>query len=258
MQRHELAPPQAGGQVQKEEFIVAFRLRLDEKPLKFLPRQHLHLPRLLGRQLTADGRVHTDQPILHRLLQRGAAGGVTHTHHPVGQSFAVLFGEALPTVFLEPTVELLQVILGQLVQWDVADLRDDVQTDAALVSLLGSGADLGLGVILVPVYQPVSKGHLGPHLLRLQSAACLLEFLEFRLTLLLGFRQNIFRFGVAVVIVADDDTALPVPILALSYGSVPGFSFSCHGFNSFPNRSSMKPPTIPEAVFYISGVTWWW
>ena len=89
---------------------------LNEEPLKFLPRQYLHLPRLLGRQLAADGRVHTDQPILHRLLQRGAAGGVTHTHHSVGQPFAVLVGEALPATFLEPTVELLQVVLCQLVQ----------------------------------------------------------------------------------------------------------------------------------------------
>ena len=39
-------------------------------------------------------------------------------------------------------------------------------------------------------------------------------------------------------------------------GRVSGFSFSCHGFNSFPKMSSMKPPTMPEAVFCISDVTW--
>ena len=37
---------------------------------------------------------------------------------------------------------------------------------------------------------------------------------------------------------------------------VPGFSLSCHGFNSFPKMSSMKLPTMPEAVFCISDVTW--
>ena len=224
--------------------------------MKFLPRQHLHLPCLLGRQLAADGRVHTDQPILHRLLQCGAAGGVAHTHHSVGQPFAVLVGEPLPAAFLEPTVELLQVILRQLVQRDVSNFRDDVQSDAAFVSLLRGGTDLGLGVILIPVCQPISEGHLWPHLLRLQPAAFLLELLEFFKALLLRFGEDIFRLGVAVIVIADDDAPLPPTILALPYCSVSGFSLSCHGFNSFPKISSMKPPTMPQACFCISEVTW--
>ena len=72
---------------------------------------------------------------------------MTHTHHSVGQPFAVLVGEPLPTAFLEPTVELLQVVLCQLVQRDVPNLRNDMQADAALVSLekwngtMGEGGD---------------------------------------------------------------------------------------------------------------------
>lgn len=62
--------------------------------------------------------------------------------------------------------------------------------------------------------------------------------------------------GVGIVIVADDNSPLPPTILALPYCSVSGFSFPCHGFNSFPKMSSMKPPTMPEAVFCISEVTW--
>ena len=256
LQRHQLTPAQASRQVQKEHFVVALELRLNEKPLQLLPRQHLHLPRLLGRQLAADGRVHTDQPILHRLFQCGAAGGVAHAHHPVGQPFAVLVGEPLPATFLEPTVELLQVILCQLIQRDVSNFRDDVQSDAAFVSLLRGGTDLGLGVILIPVCQPISEGHLWPHLLRLQPAAFLLELLELLDALLLGFGEDIFRFGIAVIIIADDNSPLPTAILALPYGSIPGFSLSCHGFNSFPKISSMKPPTMPQACFCISEVTW--
>ena len=68
---------------------------------------------------------------------------MTHTHHPVGQPFAVLVGEPLPATFLEPTVELLQIILCQLVQRDVPDLRDDMQANAALVGLLRGGTNLG-------------------------------------------------------------------------------------------------------------------
>ena len=181
---------------------------------------------------------------------------MTHTHHSVGQSFAVLVGEPLPAAFLEPTVELLQVILRQLVQRNAADLRDDVQADAALIGLLRGGADLRLGVILIPVCQPVPEGHLRPHFFGLQPAAFLLELLEFLDALLLGFGENISRFGIAVVIIADDNSPLPPTILALPYCSVSGFSFSCHGFNSFPKMSSMKPPTMPEAVFCISDVTW--
>lgn len=51
---------------------------------------------------------------------------MAHTHHPVGQPFAVLVGEALPAAFLESAIELLQVILRQLVQRNVSDLRNDV------------------------------------------------------------------------------------------------------------------------------------
>ena len=201
LQRHELTTAQAGCQVQKEHFVVPLELCLNEESLQLLPRQYLHLPRLFRRQLAADGRVHTDQPILHRLLQRGAAGGVTHTHHSVGQPFAVLVGEPLPAAFLEPTVELLQVILCQLIQRDVPNLRDDVQSDTALIGFLRGGANLGLGVILVPVCQPVPEGHLRPHFFGLQPAAILLELLELLDALLLGFSENIFRLGIAVVIV---------------------------------------------------------
>ena len=89
MERHQLPTPQAGGKVQEKQLIVALRLSLDEKPLQFLPVQHLHLPRLLGRQLTADGGIGANQPLLHRLFQRGAAGGVAHSDHSIGQSLAV-------------------------------------------------------------------------------------------------------------------------------------------------------------------------
>ena len=181
---------------------------------------------------------------------------MAHTHHSVGQPFAVLVGEPLPAAFLEPTVELLQFILCQLVQRDVPNLRDDVQTDAALVGLLCGGPDLGLGVILIPVCQPIPEGHLRANLFRLQSPAILLELLELLNALLLRFGKDIFRLGIAVIVIADDDAPLPPTILALPYCSVSGFSLSCHGFNSFPKMSSMKPPTMPQACFCISDVTW--
>ena len=86
-----------------------------------------------------------------------------------------------------------------------------------------------LGVILIPVCQPVPEGHLRPHFFGLQPAAFLLELLELLNALLLRFGENIFRLGIAVIIVANDDTPLPPTVFALSYGSVAGFSLSCHG-----------------------------
>ena len=115
LERHEFAAPQAGGKVQKEEFIVALSLSLNEKPLKLVPVQHLHFPCFLGRQLTADGWVGADEPILYCLLQRGAAGSMTHSYHPVGQTLAVAFREGFPAILFEPCVELLQIVLGQSV-----------------------------------------------------------------------------------------------------------------------------------------------
>ena len=135
-------------------------------------------------------------------------------------------------------------------------LDGELQADAALVGLLRSWADLRLGVILIPVCQPVPEGHLRPHFFGLQPAAFLLELLELLDAFLLRFSENIFRLGIAVIVIADDDAALPPAVLALPYRSVSGFSLSCHGFNSFPKMSSMKPPTMPQAVFCISDVTW--
>ncbi|KAF5049728.1 hypothetical protein DSECCO2_436740 [anaerobic digester metagenome] len=110
-ERHQLSPPQAGGEIQKEQLVVALRLCLNKKPLQLLTIRHLHLPRLLGRQLAADGGVRTDEAVVHRSLQRGAGYGVAHAHHPVGQAVAVQLGETLAAGLFQPRVELLQIIL---------------------------------------------------------------------------------------------------------------------------------------------------
>ena len=84
---------------------------------------------------------------------------MAHAHHPVGQPLAVNLSELLPTILFQPPVELLEVILRQLVQRDVSQLRIDVQAYAAPVGVLGGGADLGLSVVLEPVLHPVTEAH---------------------------------------------------------------------------------------------------
>ncbi|MPN25813.1 hypothetical protein SDC9_173229 [bioreactor metagenome] len=129
--------------------------------------------------------------------------------------------------------------------------------DAALVARLCGGAELGLRVMLKPVVEPIPEGHLGPHLYRCCPTVGFLESLELFQALLFRFGEDILGFGVTVVIIVDDDSPLPASVLAQSYSSVAIFSLSgCHGFNSFPKRSSIKLPTMPDACLCISGVTW--
>ena len=83
LQRQQLAAPQARRQIQQKQLIVTLGLRLNEKPLQFVPRQNLHLACLFGRQLAALGGIRADEPILYSPLERRAAGRVTHPHHAV-------------------------------------------------------------------------------------------------------------------------------------------------------------------------------
>ena len=69
------------------------------------------------------------------------------------------------------------------------------------------------------------------------------------------WRNITVGFRVAVIVVADNVPPLPAPVCALTDQSIACFSLLCQGFSSFPNRSSMKPPTMPPAASRISGVT---
>ena len=81
LQRQQLAAPQTRCQIQQEQFVIPFGLRLNEKPLQFIPRQYLHLARLFWWQLAALGGIGADKSILHSPLQRRAAGRLTHPYH---------------------------------------------------------------------------------------------------------------------------------------------------------------------------------
>ena len=170
LQGQQLSPAQAGGQVQQEQFKVAVRLGLDEKPLELLAGQHLHLPAPLGRDLTAHRRVGPDQVLLHRLVQGRPAFGVSHPHHAVGEPLSMLFCANQPSPFFQVGVELLEVLLGQLPQRDLAQIRADVMVDDVLVVCLGVGTEAGFDVGLVPEVHPLAERHIGADLLRLGTA----------------------------------------------------------------------------------------
>ena len=88
LKRYQFTPPQAGAEIQQEQFVVPVRLRLNEKFLQFLPIQHLHLLCLFRRQFAADGGVCTEQVIPRGPFQGGAADRVAHPHHAVGKARA--------------------------------------------------------------------------------------------------------------------------------------------------------------------------
>ena len=107
LQRADLAAPHAGRQFQEHHLVEAVLLRLDQKPLHLFMREYLHLPRLLRRQLAADGGIHADQPLGFCLFQCDSAGGVTGAHHAVGQTGTKQFTADAPPVPLQLRVELL-------------------------------------------------------------------------------------------------------------------------------------------------------
>lgn len=59
---------------------------------------------------------------------------MTHPHHAVGQAFAVTLRARLASALFEPRIKLLQVVLCQPVQRNLAQLRLDVQADAVFIA----------------------------------------------------------------------------------------------------------------------------
>ena len=106
-------------------------------------------------------------------------------------------------------VELLEILLGHLAQWDLAQLRDDMLIDSTLISVLRSGAETGLDVSLIPEVHPLSEGHIGADLLGLGAAHCLHQLGQLFLALVLGLGQYIFRFGQALIVIAHHSPAFP-------------------------------------------------
>ena len=180
---------------------------------------------------------------------------MAHPHHAVGQALAVILRARLAAALFQPRVKLLQVVLCQPVQRNFAQLRPDVQADAVFIAGLRRGADVRLAVRFIPVIQPVSKAHLRPQLVRRNAAELRFECHQLFGALALALAEDSLCFRVAVIVIADNVPPLPASVCALADQSVACFSLLCQGFNSFPNKSSMKPPTMPPAASRISGVT---
>ena len=131
-----------------------------------------------------------------------------------------------PSALFESRVKLLQVVLRQLVQRDVADRRDNVRINPPRIARLCGRAELGCGIILIPEVNPIPERHVRLDFLAPPSAF-LPQFRQLFLTLGLGVCRYIFRLGIAVFFVADDNSAFPPPVLALKDTAV-ALLFLCH------------------------------
>lgn len=114
------------GQLEEEELVVSFLVCLDQKPSDLVLCQHLHLLCLFGWQSATDCRIGCDQTFRHCLFKCRSAGGMAGAHHSVGQALAVIFYKSASAPFLQPRVELLQIVLRQLTQRYFPDFGDDV------------------------------------------------------------------------------------------------------------------------------------
>ena len=135
-------------------------------------------------------------------------------HHAVRQSGAIPLRLEKPSALFEADIELLEVSGGKLNQRDLSNFRNDVLVDAVFIVCLGLGADRWLTVTPIPVIQPCPEGHAGFGLLWLGTVDAVPQCLELFLALPAGSRQDIFGFGQALFIAADDHPALPAAVLS--------------------------------------------
>ena len=252
----DLAPAQAGSQLQQEQFKAAVLLGLDQQALDLLSRQHLHLFGAGDRRFAGEGGIFQNQPLGHRLIQRHPAGHMTALYHAVGQPRTVLLHPQEPASLLQPVIELLEVRRDQFGQRDGTQLWDDVLVDAVFIVRLGLGTNLGFALPLIPVIQPGTEGHVPFGLLRLLFLEAGLQCFQLCTALRFGFCQYIFRFGEPFFIVAHHDPAFPAAFFSQVEAAVAPFPSFCHKDSSSPNHSVTTFPTISAAFRCISPVTW--
>ena len=110
----DLTPPQAGGQLQQEQFEASVLFGLNQQPLDLLRGQHLHLSGLGGGEAAEVRGVSWDNFLRDCLVQRRVEGGMDAADSLVGESFAVLLLTEQATILLEPCVELLDISCGEV------------------------------------------------------------------------------------------------------------------------------------------------
>ena len=225
----DLAPPQAGGQLRVEEVTpdLAAVYRRQEDVHLLLCEDLFGLIAGLGHHSPVGG-VPGDHMGGLRVLQAPMEHGVDAEHHGVRQFVPVFRVLADTALVFQFSVQLLNVHAGHPGDDLIPQIGLDVAQDELLVAAQGVGPQGGRTVVLHPPVQPFPQSHaavLGElHVLKgLQVPVELVQ------QFLLGFRQDIPKDGLAVLLVAHHDAALPAAVLPLSDHAVAGWPSLCHG-----------------------------
>lgn len=94
--------------------------------------------------------VSLDQPLLHSPVQGTVEHQMDAAHSGGAQALVLVLSDVYSATLQQLLVELLQVPGGQLLQFDAADAGDGVVLNDQLVAVGYGGADIGLGVELIP------------------------------------------------------------------------------------------------------------
>ena len=218
-QGEELAPAQAGGQLQIECRQQSAPFRFGQIRADLVLRQYLHLPLFQLWQAAALSGVGEEQPLRHRLLQAVVQQRVDAPYHAGAEALILQLdvGISLDAAgFLQVVVELLDLDGGQLFQRRVAQLGNDVVVNVVEVVVLGFLPKARLGVDLIPQLDPraqcVGLGSAHVQLFSLRNG--LLElFLGFGLV----FGEDAFVDGLAGGrIIACGVASLPAAVFPLA------------------------------------------
>ena len=137
-------------------------------------------------------------------------------YRSVGYAFSAGVGVPQPAVLLEVGIKLLQIVLRQLAEGDVTDVRDDVAVDRVLISRLCTFSQGRLAEALIPVIDPFAEGHFGLNSL-CYLAKLFFECFELFLALALCVGEYAFGLGIAFLVIAYNDPAFPASVRAKAY-----------------------------------------
>lgn len=148
LQRQYLTSPEAGGQLQQDQLVVALLFCLGQEALELLAGQHLLFAAGTLGELALLGGIPGDQPLLHGLGQCRADAEVTALHQPVRHTGSVDVPVRQTSVLLEVGVEFLQDFHGDYIQRHLPYPWDDVVVDLIFVVLAGLESEAGFLIVV--------------------------------------------------------------------------------------------------------------
>ena len=169
----------------------------------------------------------------------------------VGEALSIELGAQQPPALFQIGVELLDVSGGQLVQLDTAQGGDDVLVDPPLIGHLGVGPEVrfligpGTSGPASPQGDPWLGSFRGGSLQALPQGLQLGRTFRFRLS------KDIFGFGQALLIIADDDAPSQRPSFLRRTLPSPCFlRFATGPSPLLSSRSGSRPRSPPPAFAY--------